>query len=88
MDVMFLVPEGEGKTLETARFPTRLTADQKYNEAPELGGLADVFEEDVSNMAAVHKGLKSMKGAGVNFASYQEMRLRFFHRTLDSYLQG
>lgn len=86
MDVMILVPQNAEGEPESVREPTCLTAEQRYIEATQLKGLGDVFDEDVSNMAAVQKGLKAMKGKGVRFASYQEMRLRFFHGTLDSYL--
>ncbi|MBI1182428.1 MAG: Rieske 2Fe-2S domain-containing protein [Alphaproteobacteria bacterium] len=87
MEVMFLVPRVEGRRYEERREPTRLTADQKYTDAPELGRTGGVFEEDTSNMAAVHKGLKAMKGPGARLASYQENRIRFFHAILDSYLE-
>ena len=87
MDVMILVPKNAEGGPESVREPTRLTAEQPYVDAPQLGGLGDVFDEDVSNMGAVHKGLKAMKGPGARFASYQEMRLRFFHQTLMSYLE-
>ncbi len=88
MDVMILVPQNAEGEPESVREPTRLTVEQRYIEAPQLKGLGDVFDEDVSNMAAVHKGLRSMKGTGVRFASYQEMRLRFFHHILDRYLDS
>ncbi|MGE0668175.1 MAG: SRPBCC family protein [Sphingomonadales bacterium] len=87
MEVMFLVPRVEGRNYDVKREPTRLTADQRWTEATELGGTGAVFEEDVSNMGAVHRGLKSMKGPGARLASYQENRIRFYHAVLDSYLE-
>jgi phenylpropionate dioxygenase-like ring-hydroxylating dioxygenase large terminal subunit len=89
MDVLRLVPwPDEGDVPESAE-TTVLRLDQRWNEAPGMGGLADVFEQDMSNLPRVQAGLKSTGKPGVSFGNYQEGRLRMFHRHLDGLiLQG
>ena len=48
-----------------------------------MGGLADVFEQDMSNLPRVQAGLKSTGKRGVSFANYQEGRMRMWHRAID-----
>jgi hypothetical protein len=63
-----------------------LREDQKWTEAPELGVLADVFEQDMLNLPEVQEGLKCSKNGLVQLGNYQEIRIRQFHQTLDKYL--
>lgn len=65
-----------------------LSIDQLWTEAPELGGLGDVFEQDMANLPFVQEGLHCSKNGEVHLADYQEIRIRQFHRTLDKYLNG
>jgi phenylpropionate dioxygenase-like ring-hydroxylating dioxygenase large terminal subunit len=64
-----------------------LTEQQKWTEAPELGVLGDVFEQDMANIPFVQEGLKASKTGEVNLGDYQEIRIRQFHQTLDKYLE-
>ncbi len=86
MEIMFLAPDSESKRLQPVKTPTRLGPDESHHNAPQLGGYAAVFDEDLSNLAAVQEGLKSMKGTGVILGNYQEMRIRRFHQILDEYV--
>jgi hypothetical protein len=63
-----------------------LRLDQKWTEAPELGILGDVFEQDMDNLPYVQEGLHASKNGLVNLGNYQEIRLRQFQQTLDKYL--
>ena len=63
-----------------------LGPDEKWTAAPELGGLGDVFEQDMDNLPYVQQGLHCSKTGKVQLADYQEIRIRQFHRTLDKYL--
>lgn len=88
MEVFFLIPQGEGRTLATVRKPTRLGFDDSHKRAAELGPFADVFDEDLSNIPEVHRGLAAMAGPGISLGNYQEARIRHFHRTIDRYLES
>ena len=63
-----------------------LSLDQKWTEAPELGMLADVFEQDMENLPYVQQGLHASKTGAVNLANYQEIRIRQFQDTLARYV--
>lgn len=64
----------------------RLRDDQAFSEAPEIGALGGVFDQDMSNLGAMTKGLKASKKGTVSLAHYQESRIRHHHQTLDKYL--
>ncbi len=57
-----------------------LTAEDDYTDAPELGPLAKVFNQDVHNLPMVHKGLQGMKNPEVIFGDYQESKIRHFYQ--------
>ena len=65
-----------------------LRPDQAFSDAPEIGGLGPVFDQDDSNMPAVQKGMMASKKGAVSLASYQESRIRHLHQTLDKYLNA
>jgi hypothetical protein len=84
--VLSRVKKGEKITRGVPR--KYLTLDQKWTEAKELGGLGDVFEQDMDNLPYVQEGLHASKTGKVQLANYQEIRLRQFHRTMDKYING
>ena len=63
-----------------------LAIDEPWTEAPELGLLARIFEQDMANLAHVQRGLRASARPGVTFANYQEVKIRHFHDLLDRYL--
>jgi len=65
-----------------------LSNDQKWTDAPELGVLGHVFEQDMDNLPYVQEGLHASKTGEVNLGDYQEIRIRQFHQTLDKYLNA
>jgi phenylpropionate dioxygenase-like ring-hydroxylating dioxygenase large terminal subunit len=87
MDVYRMAPVPDGATERPAPAPTsRLVLEQSWKEAPGMGGLADVFEQDMENLPRVQAGLKSTGKKTVTFGNYQENRLRLIHRTIDAYI--
>jgi hypothetical protein len=63
-----------------------LGEDETWADAPELGVLGGVVDQDMENMELCHEGLKASKNQLVEFGDYQEIRIRHFHQTLDHYL--
>jgi phenylpropionate dioxygenase-like ring-hydroxylating dioxygenase large terminal subunit len=86
MDVMLLEPlplEGP----RPAPAPTRYLADgQSWADAPELGYLGRILNQDTATLARVQQGLGALSAPDVTLAQYQENRIRHFHRTLGQYL--
>jgi phenylpropionate dioxygenase-like ring-hydroxylating dioxygenase large terminal subunit len=80
--------------VKTGEMPPRgvpmhfLSADQKWTDALEIGGLGAVFEQDMDNLPYVQQGLHASKTGLVQLGDYQEIRIRQFHQTLDKYLAG
>ena len=63
-----------------------LDADKPFCEAEELGALGPVFDQDMANLQALHKGMKTSRIGRARLASYQESRIRHWHQTADKYL--
>lgn len=85
-DVWLLGRYPEGTPCPTGARLNRLPDDQDFSKAPELGALGPVFDQDMGNLDAMTKGLKTSKKGAVSLASYQESRIRHHHLTLDKYL--
>ncbi|WP_194818213.1 SRPBCC family protein [Nocardia sp. XZ_19_385] len=85
-DIMLLVPLPPGVPKPKAGPVHWLGPDEDYSAAPELGGLVPVFNQDLSNLPLVQRGLKAMTKPGVTLADYQEVRIRQFHSDLDRYV--
>jgi phenylpropionate dioxygenase-like ring-hydroxylating dioxygenase large terminal subunit len=84
MDVMLLAPfQGERPPPAKLR---HLGPDDSWLEAPELGTLARVFDQDSYNLPKVQRGLKTTRKKGVKLALYQEMKIRHFHTLLGRWL--
>lgn len=84
MECFFLSPfRGERPPPAAER---RLGVDDPWTDAPELGMLAKVFEQDVYNMAKVQTGLESTRKPGLTFSSYQESKIRWLHRHFDEWV--
>jgi phenylpropionate dioxygenase-like ring-hydroxylating dioxygenase large terminal subunit len=86
MDVMILkrVPKSG---VRPAPVPVHfLREDEKWSDAPELGGLAGIFEQDMGNLPYVQEGLHASGTGKVHFGRYTEMRIRQLHRMLDRFI--
>ena len=86
MECMFLEPYDPSQP-KPASVPIHwLGPDDDWTEAPELGLLARVFNQDTFNLPKVQIGLRSAKKPGVTLANYQEIKLRHFHMLLSQWL--
>jgi phenylpropionate dioxygenase-like ring-hydroxylating dioxygenase large terminal subunit len=86
IDVMLLEPLPEGDA-RPAPAPTRyLGADERFSDAPELGYLGRILNQDGSTFGRIQRGLHASVKPNVTLARYQESRIRHFHATLDTYL--
>ena len=86
-ECMYFSPVPEGEERPPAAPIHWLGADDDWVDAPELGMLAKVFNQDVVNMPYVQKGLKTMKQPYVIFADYGETKPRHFHKLLNEWLE-
>ncbi len=86
MDVYRMAPVPDGQDRPEPSPTRRLRLDQDWKEAEGMGGLADVFEQDMENLPRVQAGLKSTGKSTVSFGLYQEARLRRWHKMIDRYI--
>ncbi len=86
MDVIRLAPIPDSGEAPPPAPTQRLTLEQSWKEAEGMAGLADVFEQDMSNLPRVQAGLKSTGKRGVSFGLYQETRMRMHHRLIDRFI--
>jgi phenylpropionate dioxygenase-like ring-hydroxylating dioxygenase large terminal subunit len=84
MEVIYLAPF-QGKRPASAEIHW-LDFDESWTEAPELGPLCQVFDQDTFNLPRVQRGLENARHTHVTFASYQETKLRHFHSLLEKYI--
>ena len=88
MVVRILVRVPEGQPIPHGVPMKLLTDDQKWTDAPELGVLGHVFEQDMDNLPFVQDGLRCSQNGEVQLGDYQEIRIRQFHQTLDKYIDA
>lgn len=86
MECMFLEPYDLSKPKPPAVPIHWLGVDDDWTEAPELGLLARVFNQDSFNLPKVQKGLGSLR-KGITLANYQETKIRHFHWLLGQWIQ-
>jgi hypothetical protein len=86
MEVFFLAPfKGERPPPSPVHM---LGPDEPWTDAPELGVLGKVFEQDTFNMGRVQLGLESTRKPGITLANYQESKVRWSHQLLDKWMEG
>jgi len=86
MDVMLLEPLPVGGPRPEPSPTRQLAEGERWADAPELGYLGRILDQDTATLARVQRGLEAVAGPDVTLASYQESRIRHFHDTLGSYL--
>jgi phenylpropionate dioxygenase-like ring-hydroxylating dioxygenase large terminal subunit len=79
-----LVPSGVPRPAPAQR--RVLGPDETWADAPELGFLGRILNQDNSTLGRVQRGLHASVKAGVTLAHYQESRIRHFHATLGHYV--
>lgn len=85
-EIMFMLPVPKGQDRPKPASIHWLGLNDDYMEAPELGSLAKVFNQDNLNLPAVQLGLRSVPGGKIMLAEYQEAKIRHFQATLDDWL--
>lgn len=84
-ECMFMLPVPRGEDRPAPAKMHFLDLDDDYIEAPELGHLAKVFNQDTLNLPYVQKGLHTLKE--VIFANYGETKPRHFHKKLNEWME-
>lgn len=87
MEIIFLTPCDRREPKPAPAPIVALDDAQSWAEAPALGRLGWVFDQDVANAPLVQAGLKASGKKAVTLGDYQEIRIRQFHATLDRYLE-
>ncbi|MBD2775211.1 aromatic ring-hydroxylating oxygenase subunit alpha [Iningainema tapete] len=87
MDVLLLLPYPPGMRPTPAKIHW-LTPEESWTNAPELGGLGPIFDQDTSNLHRIQRGLKASAKPGVTLSRYQESRIRHFHLVLERQLRS
>ena len=64
-----------------------LGVNDPWTDAPELGMLAKVFEQDTFNMAKVQLGLETTFKPGITLGNYQESKIRWLHQLFTEWLE-
>ena len=85
-DVMLLAPWPQGKPKPPPPAHRILAFDEAWTNAPELGSLGKILDQDVRNLPYVHAGLKTKQPPHVIFSAYQEGLIRNFHRNYEKAL--
>jgi len=86
MEVRVLARRQDGAEPRPPMTMHLLEDGQTWADAPELGALGAVVDQDMENMELTHQGLKCSANGLVELGDYQEVRIRHFHQTLDTYL--
>jgi hypothetical protein len=63
-----------------------LSEDENWDDAEELTGIGYIFDQDMSNIPEVERGIRTNKRGKLTYANYQESRLRHWHKTIDKYI--
>ena len=66
----------------------RLGPDDPWVDAPELGMVAKVFEQDTFNMGEIQLGLETTFKPGITLGNYQESKVRWLHQLLGEWVDG
>jgi nitrite reductase/ring-hydroxylating ferredoxin subunit len=86
MECIFLAPIPEDGDYEPASEIHWLEPDDDWTAAPELGGLAKIFNQDQRNLPFVYEGLKATAREHVRFADYNELKLRHWHQLYEQWV--
>ncbi len=86
MECMYLAPIPENGEYTPASKIHWLGVDDDWTEAPELGMLAKVFNQDVRNLPYVQEGLHAMQRDYVQLADYNETKPRHLNMLLDEWI--
>lgn len=85
MEVYILAPTPPG-TPKAKPVHRVLRDDQTWSDAPEMGPLGTILDQDTVNLLRLQQGMKASRDGGLRFSAYQESRIRHYHHVLDQYL--
>ncbi|MAV66644.1 MAG: (2Fe-2S)-binding protein [Gammaproteobacteria bacterium] len=63
-----------------------LSDKERWSDAEELGGLGAIADQDMGNLPYVQEGLKATGNNEVQFANYQDMRIRQHHIMIQRFI--
>jgi phenylpropionate dioxygenase-like ring-hydroxylating dioxygenase large terminal subunit len=86
-EIMLMAPVPAGVELPPDAPLRILEPGQTWSDAPELGGLGPIADQDTENVARMQQGLKSRGIDHVILSDYQENNIRSFHTMLNRYLE-
>jgi phenylpropionate dioxygenase-like ring-hydroxylating dioxygenase large terminal subunit len=86
-EVMLMASVPEGVELPPDAPLNLLEPGQTYADAPELGGLGPISDQDAGNISRVQQGMKSRGISHAVFADTQEHNIRHFHKNLNDYIK-
>jgi hypothetical protein len=85
MELMLLTPTPADST-PVPIVPIELDYGESWSTVPGLGRLAEIFDQDMTNLDVIQRGVRASRKGAITLAAYQESRIRHFEETLDSYL--
>lgn len=90
MEIRVLMPTPKGQKRPRAAEKVVIPDDQPFSWAKDVMGeaLANVFDQDMSNLPYVQTGMKASANGVMELGSYQDSRVRHFQRTLMKYIDG
>lgn len=86
MDVMIFKRVPKDGSRPAPATTHELGLDEPWSQAPELGPLIAIFEQDMGNLPLVQQGLRASGTGVIHFGRYTELRLRQLHRMIDRYI--
>ena len=86
MECIYLDPIPEHGDYTAAKGIHWLSADDDRTDAPELGMLAKVFNQDIRNLPYVQEGLHATAKEHLPFADYNETKPRHLHQLIDEWI--
>lgn len=86
-DLLFLKPVPRSGERPEPPEPVRIGINDSYTRVEGLDpGMAHVYDQDTSNLAFQQEGFHASRKPGQTLANFQEVRIRHFQQTLDTYL--
>jgi hypothetical protein len=87
MEVILLQPLAKDQPRPPAAPVHHLGPDDSFVDAVELGYLARISLQDVSNMSAVHEGMKQLRRGYVMLSVHNDAPVRKFHDLYNKWMQ-
>lgn len=87
MEIILLQPLAKGEPRPPSSPIHHLGPNDSFVDAVELGYLARISLQDVSNMAAVHEGMKQLRRGYVMLSVHNDAPVRKFHDLYNKWMQ-